>query len=123
METFAALADSTRRRIVELLARREMSAGEVAAEFDCTGPAISHHLKVLREVGLIRQRVAAQHRFYMLDPAGFDTLDAWVAEQRRFWEKQLDRLEQRIRQDVAAGTLPAVSRSATPRRTRKRRKS
>jgi DNA-binding transcriptional ArsR family regulator len=82
MEAFAALADSTRRRIVELLARREMSAGEVAARFDCTGPAIAHHLKVLREVGLIRQRVDAQHRFYTLDPAGLDPLDAWIAEQR-----------------------------------------
>jgi DNA-binding transcriptional ArsR family regulator/uncharacterized protein YndB with AHSA1/START domain len=100
MEVFAVLADPTRRRIVELLARGELSAGEVAARFECTGPAISHHLKVLREGGLVVQRVDGQRRIYTLDPAGLDDLGTWVEEQRRFWSARLGRLHDRIRRGL-----------------------
>jgi DNA-binding transcriptional ArsR family regulator len=106
MEVFAALADDTRRRIVELLAGEELIAGEVAAHFGCSRPAISHHLKVLREAGLVRSRVDAQRRVYSVDPAGLDAVEAWAATQRRFWNAQLDRLARRIERDVATGDLP-----------------
>jgi DNA-binding transcriptional ArsR family regulator len=106
MEVFGALADDTRRQIVELLARGELSAGDVAARFSCTRPAISHHLKVLRQAGLVRQRVDAQRRLYSLDPTGLDELERWTATQREFWNRRLDRLDARIRRDLAADDLP-----------------
>jgi DNA-binding transcriptional ArsR family regulator len=106
MEVFAALADDTRRRIVELLAREELLAGEVAAHFACSRPAISHHLKVLREAGLVSSRVDAQRRVYSVDPAGLDAIEAWAVTQRRFWNAQPDRLARRIKRDLAAGDLP-----------------
>ena len=110
MDVFAALADDTRRQIVELLAREELLAGEVAAHFGCSRPAISHHLKVLREAGLVRSRVDAQRRIYTVDPAGLDAVEAWAAAQRRFWNAQLDRLARRIDRDLAAADLlPAAA--------------
>jgi DNA-binding transcriptional ArsR family regulator len=109
VDVFTALADPTRRRIVELLARQELLAGEVAAHFDSTRPAISNHLKVLREAGLARSRVDAQRRVYSLDPAGLDALQAWADTQRRFWHEQLDLLADRIDRDLAAGDLPPTT--------------
>jgi DNA-binding transcriptional ArsR family regulator len=114
MDVFAALADPTRRRIVELLARQELLAGQVAAHFDSTRPAISNHLKALRDAGLARCRVDAQRRVYSLDPAGLDALRIWADTQRRFWDEQLDRLGDRIRRDLAAGDLPPTMKGSTP---------
>ena len=106
MEIFSALADGTRRRIVELLARGERTAGELANEFSSTRPAVAHHLKVLREAGLVRRRVDAQRRVYSLDARGFGELEQWIATQRQFWDRHLDRLDARIRADLAAGDTP-----------------
>jgi DNA-binding transcriptional ArsR family regulator len=85
MQAFAALGDPTRQRIVEMLAARELSAGEIARRFDMTPPAVSQHLKLLREAGLVQVRRDAQRRIYTLDPAGLAELDAWLARFRRFW--------------------------------------
>ncbi|MFT4028701.1 MAG: metalloregulator ArsR/SmtB family transcription factor [Protaetiibacter sp.] len=115
MDVFVALADTTRRQIVELLAHGEQSAGEVAAQFDYTRPAISHHLKVLRQAGLVRRRVDAQRRLYSLDAAGLDELDRWTATQREFWTGHLDRLENQIRADLNAGRLPGAASTPTAR--------
>ena len=90
METFAALADPTRRRIVEMLAERDYAAGELARRFDMTQPAVSQHLKALRNAGLIRMRKDAQRRIYALHPAGLAELDAWLSRYRRFWNDRLD---------------------------------
>jgi DNA-binding transcriptional ArsR family regulator len=108
VDVFAALADDTRRRIVELLAREELLAGQVAAHFGCSRPAISHHLKVLREAGLVRSRVDAQRRVYSIDPAGLEPLEDWAATQRRYWNAQLDRLAVQVQRDLATGDLPAA---------------
>lgn len=85
MLQFSALADPTRQRIVEMLAVREHAAGEIARRFDMTAPAVSQHLRLLREAGLIRVRREAQRRIYALDPAGLAELDAWLARFRRLW--------------------------------------
>src|SRR5579884_2974416 len=69
MKALEALADPTRRRIVELLAAGELEAGAIAERFDVSRPAVSRHLRVLREAGLVRSRPAAQRRLYSLDPA------------------------------------------------------
>jgi DNA-binding transcriptional ArsR family regulator len=94
-----ALADPTRQRIVEMLAVRELSAGAIADSFDVTAPAISQHLKVLKEAKLVRVRVDAQRRIYALDQSGFDEMDRWLSRIRRFWTARLDALEQVLKED------------------------
>jgi len=93
MQAFAALGDPTRQRIIEMLATHELSSGEIAKRFDMTAPAVSQHLKLLREAGLVQVRRDAQRRIYALDPAGLAELDAWLARFRRFWSGRLDALE------------------------------
>ena len=78
MLVLAALADPVRREIVELLADGEVGAGEIAARFPVTRPAVSRHLRVLREAGLVRSEVQAQRRVYRLDRAPLAELDAWL---------------------------------------------
>ena len=97
MSSLAALADPTRRRIVELLSEGERTAGEIVSRFGLSAPAISQHLKVLREAGLVQVRVAGQHRVYRLDQRGLDEIDQWVARVRRFWTGRLDALERELR--------------------------
>jgi DNA-binding transcriptional ArsR family regulator len=96
MLAFAALADPTRRRIVEMLATRELAAGEIARRFDMTPPAVSQHLRLLRDAGLVHVRRDAQRRIYALDPRGLAELDAWIARYRRFWHDRLDTLEREL---------------------------
>jgi DNA-binding transcriptional ArsR family regulator len=94
-----ALADPTRQRIVEMLAERELSAGAITARFEVSAPAISQHLRVLREARLVRVRAEAQRRIYALDPAGFDELEEWMARVSRFWRDKLDALERALKED------------------------
>lgn len=96
-QIFAALADPTRRRIVELLSRGECAAGEIVGAFDVSGPAISQHLKVLREAALVQARVEGQRRIYQLNPQGLGEIDAWLNDVRRFWASRLDALERELR--------------------------
>jgi DNA-binding transcriptional ArsR family regulator len=96
MDQFTALAEPTRSSIVEMLGQGAMSAGEITARFDVSAPAISQHLKVLREAGLVRVEVSGQRRIYRLDPAGLDAFDAWVRKVRGFWGTHLDLLEQEL---------------------------
>ena len=97
MNAIEALGDPTRRRIVELLADGERSAGEIAAEFDTSRPGVSRHLRVLREHGLVRARGEGQRRLYSLDPAPLAELDAWLERYRAFWTNRLDALGTEIR--------------------------
>lgn len=97
MQAFAALGDPTRQRIVEMLAARELSSGEIAKRFDMTAPAVSQHLKLLREAGLVQVRRDAQRRIYTLDPTGLAELDAWLSRFRHFWPGRLDALERELK--------------------------
>ena len=97
MQALEALADPTRRRIVELLAEDERDAGELASHFTVSRPAVSRHLRVLRETGLVRSRGVAQRRVYSLEPAPLAELDAWLARYRRFWSDRLDALDTQLR--------------------------
>lgn len=94
---FTALADPTRRQIVELLARGECAAGEIVEAFAVSGPAISQHLKVLREAALVQVRVEGQRRIYRLNPQGLNEMDGWLDSVRRFWAPRLDALERELR--------------------------
>jgi DNA-binding transcriptional ArsR family regulator len=93
---FDAVGDPTRRRIIEILGDGERSAGELAAEFTTSRPAVSRHLRVLREAGLVRWRGDAQRRVYALDPGPLAELDAWLLPYRHFWAGRLDRLERHL---------------------------
>jgi DNA-binding transcriptional ArsR family regulator len=97
MNAIEALADPTRRRIVELLADGERSAGDIAAQFETSRPGVSRHLRVLRENGLVQARGDGQRRLYSLDPAPLAELDAWLARYRGFWANRLDALDTEIR--------------------------
>jgi DNA-binding transcriptional ArsR family regulator len=93
MDALTALADPTRRQIVEMLSNGELCAGEIVNRFDMTASAVSQHLKALREAGLVTARVDAQRRIYILAPAGFDEIAAWLNRVRSFWAPRLDALE------------------------------
>jgi DNA-binding transcriptional ArsR family regulator len=99
MQSLLAIADPTRRRIVELLAERERTSGELVEEFDLSAPAISQHLNVLREAGLVVTRAAGQSRIQALNPEGFADLEAWLEKTRSVWSRRLDALERELRAD------------------------
>jgi DNA-binding transcriptional ArsR family regulator len=96
MQSLIALADPNRRRIVEMLAGQELAAGEIGTAFDISAPAISQHLKVLKEANIVTVRVEGQRRIYALDPAGFTEIDQWLSSVRRFWIPKLDELERQM---------------------------
>jgi DNA-binding transcriptional ArsR family regulator len=93
-DVFGALADPTRRAIVErLLASGELSVGDVAAPFDISTPAVSRHLQVLERAGLIERRVERQWRYVRVRAEALAPIEGWIARQRRHWSAALDRLE------------------------------
>ena len=102
----AALADDSRVRVVELLAHRDLSAGEIADHFTVSRPAVSKHLKVLREAGLVTVRPEANRRVYQLNVGPLDELTAWAAEQRAVWERRLDALGAHL--DAKARSTPGA---------------
>ncbi len=102
MQSLLALADPTRRRIVELLAVRDRTAGELVNEFDLSAPAISQHLNVLREAGLVSTRAEGQSRIQSLNPQGFDDLETWLQKTRSVWSHRLDALERELRAEDEA---------------------
>lgn len=95
--TFPALADPTRRRIVEMLARGPLSAGEIAGRFTVSPSAVSQHLKVLRGAKLVRSRVAAQQRIYELDTEGLAEIESWLDALGPLWQKRLEALQRERR--------------------------
>ena len=97
MDALTALADPTRRRIVELLAERERDVTELHSNFPISQPAVSRHLRVLREHGLVRSRPKSQRRVYSLDPTPLAELDDWLGRYRSFWAQRLDALETELR--------------------------
>ena len=113
MNAFDVLGEPVRRRILELLAGGERSSGEVvdaiAAEFGISQPAVSQHLKILRESGFATVRPEGTRRWYSIDLAGIDEVDHWLANLRRFWEQRLDALGT----EIARGTRRGVAVSRT----------
>ena len=103
MDAFAALADPTRRRILELLGDGELEAGAIAARFPISRPAVSRHLRVLREADLVDVRVDAQRRVYHLRPERFAQMDDWLSRYRRFWTNHLDALDTELRRSAQKG--------------------
>jgi DNA-binding transcriptional ArsR family regulator len=99
MDRFAALAEPNRRAIVEMLADGPLAAGAIVARFDLSPPAVSQHLKALREAGLVRVAVDGQRRIYSLDMDGLAAVDGWLARVRGDWRRRLDALEAALKQE------------------------
>jgi DNA-binding transcriptional ArsR family regulator len=89
---FFALADPTRRRILERLARRPLTAGEIAAGFSISQPAVSKHLKVLEQSHLVERTIVGRTHHCKLSPRAMDAAAAWLDRQQRYWEAALDKL-------------------------------
>ena len=100
MHAFDVLGDPVRRRILELLAEGEAPAGRVVdvvgGQFGISQPAVSQHLRVLRDHGFARVRPRGTQRLYSLETAGLDPVDEWAASLRRTWERRLDSLETEV---------------------------
>jgi DNA-binding transcriptional ArsR family regulator len=90
---FAAISDPMRRAILDLLRGREMSAGELASRFPVSRPAVSRHVRVLREAGLLQERRDSQFRRYSINPAPLAQVDRWIAAYRVFWGARLHDLK------------------------------
>ncbi|HEX5916979.1 MAG TPA: metalloregulator ArsR/SmtB family transcription factor [Nocardioides sp.] len=107
MHAFDVLGDPVRRRILELLAAGETSAGDVATrvggEFGISQPAVSQHLKVLRDNGFATVRAEGARRLYAVDPSGLREVDAWVEQFRVFWDQKLDALGTEIARGKRSG--------------------
>lgn len=91
MEAAAAIADPIRRRVLELVRDEELPAGRLAAQFDVSRPAVSKHLRVLREAGLLHERREGRLRLYRADPAPLAELRAWL---EAYWDERLDALRE-----------------------------
>jgi DNA-binding transcriptional ArsR family regulator len=95
--TFELLAEPTRRRILDLLLDGERPVGELVDRLSMSQPAVSKHLRVLRDSGLVDVRVDAQRRVYRLRPEPLKEIDAWIEPYRRLWDRRLDRLERHLK--------------------------
>ncbi len=99
-DTFAALGDATRFAIVEkLLKEGELAAGNLQDVGPISPPAISRHLKVLREAGIIEQRIDKQRRMYSVRPQAVRSIGEWTMTYREFWQTSLERLEAALLQE------------------------
>ena len=94
--TFELVADASRRQILDLLRERERSVGELVARVGLTQPAVSKHLRTLRDAGLVRVRRDAQRRWYQLRAEPLAEVDAWLEPYRQFWARRLDALERHL---------------------------
>jgi DNA-binding transcriptional ArsR family regulator len=113
---FGALADPTRRAILARLALGEVTVGELAEPFDMSLPAVSKHLRVLEEAGLIRKDKVAQTRPCRIEPETLKAVDDWLEDYRRLWNESLDRLEDYLK------TLQASSATKEKKNVRRRKK-
>ena len=96
MEHLAAIADPTRRAILDSLRVRDRTAGDIASQFPISRPAISKHLRVLRAAGLVRHRPAAQSRIYSLEPEPLREVERWLEHYRVFWAARLQDLKRYV---------------------------
>lgn len=94
--TFEVVAEPTRRRILDLLLECERPVGDLVAALAMSQPAVSRHLRVLRDAGLVAARTDAQRRLYRLDPAPLATVDEWLRPYRRMWAASLDGLARHL---------------------------
>jgi DNA-binding transcriptional ArsR family regulator len=109
--TFSALADPTRRAVLDLLRRGSQPAGQIARAFPVSRPAISKHLRLLRRAHLVQERREGRNRFYQLNPEPLKAVDTWLEQYRSFWSANLASLKAFVEAEHARET--AVSRNKT----------
>ena len=116
---FNALADPTRRAVLDLLRAGTRPAGEIARAFPISRPAISKHLKILRRAHLVDEHREGRHRFYQLNPEPLKTVDQWLDEYRRFWTANLESLksfvESEYENEISASN-PSTSKTHSRRK-------
>ena len=102
--TFQALADPTRRAVLDLLRRGSQPAGEIAGAFSVSRPAISKHLCLLRRAHLVREHREGRHRVYQLNPEPLRAIDSWLDQYRNFWKMSLTNLKTLVEAEYAQET-------------------
>jgi DNA-binding transcriptional ArsR family regulator len=107
IDVFQALADPTRRRIVEALTVGEQQVNDVVGKLDIHQSGVSRHLRILLEAGFVQVRPDGPRRLYSLRPEPFQQMDAWLASYRALWEKRLDRFGEALRKRRAARATTA----------------
>ena len=124
---FEIIAEPNRRAILSLLVSSQQSVGEIERQLRMPQPAVSKHLRVLREAGFVESTVDAQRRLYRLKPKPLQEVDAWLAPFRRFWSAHVDALErhldrmQQLESRTTSVKQPVLSPTATKRKTSRRR--
>lgn len=117
MDTFLALSDPTRRSIVKILAvNGRLSASDIGKRFRISPPAISQHLKVLRDARLVRMEKKAQQRIYAMDPSGLTEMEQWMEEMKKLWNDRLDALETFLEEEMNRTATPAQRRKPNGKR-------
>ena len=117
---FEIIAERNRRAILSLLVSSQQSVGEIERRLRMPQPAVSKHLRVLREAGFVESTVDAQRRLYRLKPGPFQEVDAWLAQFRRFWSAHVDALERHL--DRMNPPTPAKRKAGRKQPNRKRGK-
>ena len=120
---FSALADPTRRAVLDLLRGGMRPAGEIARSFTVSRPAISKHLAVLRRAHLVEERREGRHRLYQLNPAPLKAVNSWLEQYRSFWIAKLNSLKQFVEAEYEKETRgPAANRKSTKRKSAESRR-
>jgi DNA-binding transcriptional ArsR family regulator len=113
---FEIIAEPNRRAILSLLVSSQQSVGEIERQLNMTQPAVSKHLRVLREAGFVESTVDAQRRLYRLRPEPLQEVDEWLVPFRRFWSAHLDALERHLdRMDQATPAKRKTKRTTRPK--------
>src|SRR6267154_429499 len=116
---FAIIAEPNRRAILSLLVSSQQSVGAIERRLRMPQPAVSKHLRVLREAGFVESTVDAQRRLYRLKPRPFQEVDAWLEQFRRFWSDHVDALERHLdRMERSSPTRATLTKSKTGKRRR-----
>jgi DNA-binding transcriptional ArsR family regulator len=112
--TFHALADPTRRAVLDLLRKGAQPAGQIAGAFPVSRPAISKHLRQLRRARLVIEHRRGRHRYYQLNAGPLKTVDSWLERYRSFWQANLANLKAFVEEEYAreAGTVPGKNKSS-----------
>src|SRR5690349_17233128 len=126
MHAFDILGDPVRRRILELIADGELAAGDITAvvqaEFGITQPAVSQHLRVLRDAGFATVRAEGTRRLYAVDAAPLREVDLWLERYRRYWNSSFDSLAEHLAAVQGKPAPKTAARRPAPKTTRQRRR-
>ncbi len=117
--TFQALADPTRRAVLDLLRRGSQPAGQIAGAFPVSRPAISKHLRLLRRAHLVREHREGRHRIYQLNPGPLGTIDSWLHQYRNFWKMNLTNLKTFVEAERARETNQSHAAKSNPKTKRR----